>query len=102
MGPEPISRILLSSLFRGSCASGNCKRNHVKFTRESLRHLRHALPIQPHFANAFNASEDIVHGLTAETHQFGADDTGDASARENENLMCGRTWKACADNRGHR
>src|SRR5439155_24138633 len=34
IGPEPISRILLSSLFRGICASADSKRNHAKVTRE--------------------------------------------------------------------
>jgi hypothetical protein len=36
IGPEPISRILLSSLFRGICASGDGKRNHALVTRELL------------------------------------------------------------------
>src|SRR5437899_2455596 len=69
------------------CRASEGKRNHVNVTRESLRHLRHALPIQPHFANAFDAGEDVVHGLTAETHQFRADDTGDEIARKIENLL---------------
>src|SRR5947207_9580107 len=34
IGPEPISRILLSSLFRGICASADSKRNHANVTRE--------------------------------------------------------------------
>ncbi len=52
-----------------------------------LRHLRHALPIQPDFANAFDAREDVINGLTAETHQFRADDAGDEITREIENLL---------------
>src|ERR1700730_2350799 len=34
IGPEPISRIFLRSLFRGICASADSKRNHAKVTRE--------------------------------------------------------------------
>ena len=108
IGPEPISRILLSSLFRGICASADSKRNHAKVTRELyqchperkardlsqdekfthrtlraksfegeiprrlarlgmtaryLRHLRHALPIQPDLANTFDAREDVINRL---------------------------------------
>jgi hypothetical protein len=34
IGPEPISRILLRSLFRGICASADSKRNQANVTRE--------------------------------------------------------------------
>ena len=42
-------------------------------TSTPLRHLRHALPVQPNFADAFYPREDVIHSLAADAHQFRAD-----------------------------
>src|SRR5438046_10582537 len=113
IGPEPISRILLRSLFRGICASADSKRKHANVTREDahrrstilvdsaagllarrfvhatmdkleaylpssagsrtstpLRHFCHPLSIQPDFADAFDARQNIIHRLAADADQF--------------------------------
>ena len=33
-----------------------------------LRHLRHALAVQPNFADAFYPREDVIHSLAPDSH----------------------------------
>ena len=67
-----------------------------------LRHLRHALPVQPDFADAFDAREDVIDRLAAEAHQFRADDARHEIARQIENLLRRRAIEPFAKNRRHR
>jgi hypothetical protein len=70
-------------------------------TANRLRHLRHALPIEPNFADAFDACEHVVDRLTADSHQFRADDSPDEIARKIENFLRRRAFEAFAKNRRH-
>src|SRR5437899_8096631 len=145
IGPEPISRILLRSLFRGICASPDSKRNQADVTREDaqrrstilvdsaagllarrfvqatidkleadlpsspgsrtstpLRHFCHALPIEVNFADAFDARQNVIHRLAADTDQFRTHNASHEVARKIENLLRSRGFEAFAQNRGHR
>src|SRR5437879_8503450 len=57
---------------RGSSASAR-----LGMTARSLRHLRHALSIEPDFADAFNARQHVIDGLAADPHQLCPDDAPD-------------------------
>ncbi len=70
--------------------------------RESLRHFCHALSIQPDFANAFDACEDVINRLAADAHELPAHDAPDEIAREIEDFLRSRALKPFAKNRGHR
>ena len=59
----------------------------VGMTARGLRHLCHALAIQPHLADAFNAGQDVINRLAAEAHQFAAHNARHEIAREIENLL---------------
>ena len=52
-----------------------------------LRHLRHALPVQPNFADAFYPREDVIHSLAAEAQQFRAHDARHKIAGQIQNLL---------------
>src|SRR5205085_6963854 len=52
-----------------------------------LRHLCHALAIQPHFADAFDARENVVDRLAADEDQLGANDSRYEMTRENMSLL---------------
>ena len=66
-----------------------------------LRNLRHALPVEPDFADAFDACEHVINGLTANAHQLRADDAPDEIAREIENFLRRRAFQSLAKNRCH-
>ena len=42
-------------------------------TSTPLRHLRHALAVQPDFADTFYPRQDVIHSLAAYAHEFRAD-----------------------------
>ena len=90
--------------------SADTKRNREKFTRESqlgvsspasLRHLCHTLPVEPNFADAFDACEHIIDRLTADTHQLCANDAPDEITREIEDFLWCRAFESFAKNRCH-
>ncbi len=67
-----------------------------------LRHLRHALPVYPNFADAFYPREDVIHSLAAEAHQFRAHDARHKITRQIQNLLGTRAVEPLAKNRCHR
>src|SRR6202022_4807819 len=68
-----------------------------------LRHLglRHALAIEVHFADAFDAREHVINRLAANAHKLGADDARYEIARKIENFLRRAAFEALAKNRGH-
>src|SRR6266700_4901673 len=52
----------------------------------SLRDFGHSLPIQIHFADAFDAREHVVNRLAADAHQFRANNARHEIARQIEDL----------------
>src|ERR1044072_6585947 len=64
-----------------------------------LSQLCHALPIQPHFADAFDAREHVIDSLVADAYQLCPDDAGDEIAREIENCLWCRAVESFAKNR---
>src|SRR3954466_9894859 len=59
-------------------------------TSTTLRHLRHALAVQPNFTDTFYPREDVIHSLAADPHQFRADNPRNEITRQIENLLrCG-------------
>src|ERR1700716_3262768 len=69
----------------------------------ALRHLglRHALAIEVHFADAFDARENVINRLAANAHKLGADDARYEIARKIENFLRRAAFEALAKNRGH-
>ena len=67
-----------------------------------LRHLRHALPVEPNFADAFYPREDVIHSLAAKPHQFRADDARHEITRQIQNLLRRRAVEPLAKNGRHR
>jgi hypothetical protein len=67
-----------------------------------LRHLLHALSVEPNFANAFDAREYVIDGLAANAHQLRPNDAGHEIAREIENFLRRRAFESLAKNRRHR
>jgi hypothetical protein len=70
--------------------------------RNKLCHLRHALPVQPDFANTLYPCEDIINSLAAESHQFSADDARNEVTRQIQNLLRRGAVEALAKNGRHR
>jgi len=66
----------------------------------TLRH-RHALAIEVNLANPFDPGQHVIGGLTAHTHQFGADNSGHEIARQIQNFLRGCAFKSLAKNRRH-
>src|SRR5205823_14994973 len=66
-----------------------------------LRHLRHALSVQPHLADAFDAGEYVIDSLAADAHQLRTDDSPDKIAWKIENFLRRRALKSFAKNRRH-
>src|SRR6476660_6921284 len=67
-----------------------------------LRHLRHALAVEPNFADTFYPREDVIHSLAANSHQFRAHDARNEITRQIENLLGRRAVESLAKNRRHR
>ena len=78
------------------------RRGDLGMTARYLRHLRHALSIQPDLANTFDAREDVVNRLAANADQFRAHDPGHEIAWQIENFLWRRSFEAFAKNCGHR
>jgi len=62
---------------------------------------RHALAIEVDLANPFDPGQHVIGGLTAHTHQFGADNSGHEIARQIQNFLRGCAFKSLAKNRRH-
>src|SRR3954468_17038361 len=91
MGPEPIRRILCSSLLRG-IRRANCRPKPERVTsRNALRCRRAPLSVEPNLTNPLHSREDVVSGLTAHTDELGADDARHEIARQIENFLRCRT-----------
>ena len=67
-----------------------------------LGYLRHTLPVQPDFADAFDSGENVIHSLAAHAHQFRAHDARHEIARQIENLLRRRAIQSLAKNGRHR
>ena len=64
--------------------------------------MRHALPVQPNFADAFYPREDVIHSLAADSHQFRAHDARHEITRQIQNLLRRRAVEPLAKNGRHR
>ena len=62
---------------------------------------RHALPIEPDFADTFDTCEDVIDRLAADSHQLRSDDAGYEIAREIVNFLRRRPLEPLAKNRRH-
>ena len=56
-------------------------------TARCLRHLRHALPVQPNFADAFDPSEDVIDCLAADAEEFRTHDACHEIVGKIENFL---------------
>ena len=70
----------------------NTDRPKVRLPRQAktlvfLRHLRHALPVQPDFADAFYPRKDVIDRLAADPYQLRSDDASHKIAGKIENLL---------------
>src|SRR5205823_14704970 len=81
---------------RGSSPSAR-----LGMTARSLRHLRHALSIEPDFADAFNARQHVIDGLAADPHQLCSDDVPDEITLMIVNFLRRRSLQSLAKNRRH-
>lgn len=68
----------------------------------SVLRSRHALSVQPNFADAFYPGEDVINSLAPEPHQFRANDAGYEITWQIQNLLRRRAVEALAKNRSHR
>ena len=59
------------------------------------------MSVQPDFADAFDAREDVIDRLAADSHQLRSDDAGYEIAREIENFLRCRAFESFAKNRRH-
>ena len=66
-----------------------------------LRHLRHALSIEPHFADTFDSREDVINRLASDTDQFRAHNARHEVAGQIENFLRRRALESFAKNRRH-
>jgi hypothetical protein len=66
-----------------------------------LGYLRHPLPIQPNFTDAFDPREHVVNRLAADAHQFRTDDARHEIARKIENFLRCRAFEPFAKDRRH-
>ena len=66
-----------------------------------LRHLRHALPVEPHFADTFDSREDVINRLASDTDQFRAHNARHEIAGQIENFLRSRALESFAKNRRH-
>ncbi len=71
-------------------------------TASALRHLRHALAVQPHLADAFDPREYVINCLAADAHEFRTNDASHEIAGKIENFLRSRAFESFAKNRGHR
>ena len=62
----------------------------------------HALPVQVDFTDAFYPSQNVINGLTADSHQFSADDARHKITGQIQNLLWRRAFETFAENRSHR
>src|SRR5581483_2686919 len=106
-----ISSFLVSFVPVSASAWGNAKqqaqtKNNAKcprvLIRMTLRHTRHALPIEPDLADAFDAGEDVIDGLTADSYQLCSHYPSNEIAWEIENLLRRRAFQSLTKNSGHR
>src|SRR5205814_8351290 len=81
---------------RGSSPSAR-----LGMTARSLRHLRHALSIEPDFADAFNARQHVIDGLAADPHQLCRDYAPDESTLKIVNFLRRGALESVAKNRCH-
>src|SRR5438132_11474168 len=81
---------------RGSSPSAR-----LGMTARSLRHLRHALSIEPDFADAFNARQHVIDGLAADPHQLCPDDAPDEITLKLVNFLRRGALQSLAKNRRH-
>src|SRR5947208_13897133 len=81
---------------RGSSPSAR-----LGMTACSLRHLRHALSIEPDFAAAFNARQHVIDGLAADPHQLCPDDAPDAITLKIVNFLRRGALQSLAKTRRH-
>ena len=66
-----------------------------------LRHLRHALSIEPHFADTFDSREDVINRLASDTDQFRAHNARHEIAGQIENFLRSRVLESFAKDRRH-
>src|SRR5581483_8078357 len=88
-----ISSFLVSFVPVSASAWGNAKqqaqtKNNAKcprvLIRMTLRHTRHALPIEPDLTDAFDAGENVIDSLTADSYQLCSDNSSNEIAWEIE------------------
>src|SRR5262249_11938710 len=94
---EPESRAVVGVFFRSRAilSAGRMPAGALS------RHLCHSLAIEPNLADAFYPCEDVIHSLTADSHQFRPHNSRHKIARKIQDLLRRRTIEPLAKNGRH-
>ncbi len=69
--------------------------------RRRLRDRRHPLPVEVHFADAFDPCQHVVDRLAADTYQLRPHDASDEITGQFENFLGRPAVESLAENGGH-